>query len=131
MGYLTDGCKPYKDYPFQYSLHILDSPDSKEEHKEYIHTDSSNPMPQLIESLKEDIGNAGAILTWNMRYEKACNTRMVELYPQHEKFLEEVNERTDDLMIPFSEMWFVDKNFFGSASIKYVCTARFSARAKT
>ncbi len=118
-----DGCKPYKDYPFQYSLHVLDSPDAKAEHLEYIHADDTNPMPELIKHLTEAIGDTGTILTWNMRYEKACNKRMAKIYPQYEDFLKSVNERVDDLMIPFSEMWCVDKDFFGSASIKNVLPA--------
>ncbi len=115
-----DGCKPYKDYPFQYSLHILDIPDAEVRHEEYLHADNSNPMPVLIEKLKVDIGDKGTILTWNMSYEKGCNTRMAEFYPEHKEYLESLNERINDLMIPFSQMWFVDKDFFGSASVKNV-----------
>lgn len=115
-----DGMKPYKDYPFQYSLHVQETPDSEVTHEEYLHLDSTNPMPGLLEKLKKDIGDKGSIITWNMSYEKGCNTRMAEFYPEYKKFLESVNERIVDLMIPFSEMWFFDKDFFGSASIKKV-----------
>ena len=115
-----NGCKPYGDYPFQYSLHILDSPEAKLKHVEYLHQKNSNPVPQLIEKLKTDMGELGTILTWSMSYEKGCNDRMAGLYPKQAKFLENLNQRINDLMIPFSEMWFVDKNFFGSASIKKV-----------
>ncbi len=115
-----DGCQPYKDYPFQYSLHILDSPEAEIRHEEYLHQENTNPMPQLIEKLKSDIGVSGTILTWNMSYEKGCNNRMAEFYPEHKEFLASLNERINDLMIPFSEIWFVDKDFFGSASLKNV-----------
>ncbi len=115
-----DGCQPYKDYPFQYSLHILDAPDAKLRHKEYLHQENSNPMPGLIDQLKKDIGNSGTILTWNMSYEKGCNKRMAKFYPEHQEFLESLNQRINDLMIPFAKMWFFDKDFFGSASIKKV-----------
>lgn len=115
-----DGCRPYKDYPFQYSLHVFDSPETELRHEEYLHRENSNPMPQLIEKLKADIGESGTILTWNMSYEKGCNDRMASFYPEHKEFLESLNQRINDLMIPFSEMWFVDKGFFGSASIKNV-----------
>ena len=77
-------------------------------------------MPELITKLKEQIGDNGTILTWNMSYEKKCNDTMADLYPEHKQFLDNVNERINDLMIPFSKMWFVDKDFFGSASIKNV-----------
>jgi len=115
-----DGCQPFGDYPFQYSLHILDKPGAKLKHTEYLHTKNSNPMPELIEKLKQDIGNKGTILTWNMSYEKACNDRMAKFYPEHTEFLKSLNRRIKDLMTPFSKMWFVDKDFYGSASLKNV-----------
>jgi len=118
-----DGMCPYKDYPFQYSLHILDTPDAEIRHTEYLHLEKSNPMPSLLKKLKEDVGSKGTILTWNMNYEKSCNERMASMYPDYEEYLQKFNERIIDLMTPFSEMWFVDKDFFGSASIKTVLPA--------
>jgi hypothetical protein len=115
-----DGTKPYQPYPFQYSLHIQDSPTSEVKHTEYLHTEKSNPMPQLIEKMKKDFGDKGTILTWNMTYEKKCNERMAEIYPKYRKFLLGLNKRINDLMIPFSKQWFIDKDFLGSASIKQV-----------
>jgi len=115
-----DGMSPYKDYPFQYSLHVLRTPDAKLEHYEYLHAENTNPMPELLKQLKLDTGNEGTVLTWNMSYEKGCNDRMVALYPEYAEFLAELNERIDDLMTPFSEMWYFHKDFFGSASVKKV-----------
>lgn len=115
-----DGMSPYKDYPFQYSLHVLRSPDAELEHCEYLHAEGSNPMPGLLSQLKQDIGSEGTVLTWNMSYEKGCNDRMVALYPEYSEFLAELNERIEDLMTPFSEMWYFHKDFFGSASVKKV-----------
>ncbi|HUV27228.1 MAG TPA: DUF2779 domain-containing protein, partial [Anaerolineales bacterium] len=50
-----DGMGPYKDYPFQYSLHIIREPGEQTEHKEYLHQENSNPIPGLLEQLKKDI----------------------------------------------------------------------------
>jgi hypothetical protein len=115
-----DGLSPYQDYPFQYSLHVIDSPGAEARHTEYLHQENSNPMPALLNKLRRDIGDTGTVLTWNMSYEKGCNERMAHLYPEHKEFLDKLNERIMDLMTPFSEIWFFDKNFFGSASIKNV-----------
>lgn len=117
---MFDGMGPYKDYPFQYSLHILNSPGANLQHKEYLHKENSNPVPNLIKKMKEDFGDKGTVLAWNMGYEKGCNERMAEMYPKHADFLLSLNERMNDPMIPFSKQWFVDKDFFGSASLKYV-----------
>src|SRR5690606_13293816 len=115
-----DGMSPYKDYPFQYSLHILRSPTSEVEHHEYLHADNSNPMPGLLNQLKQDIDGGGTVLAWNMSYEKGCNDRMAALFPEYAEFLMGLNERINDLMIPFSEMWYFHKDFLGSASVKKV-----------
>lgn len=115
-----DGLSPYKDYPFQYSLHIIDSPGAEPRHLEYLHQENSNPMLTLLEKLKQDIGDTGTILAWNMIYEKGCNDRMAKMYPEYEEFLKNLNERMLDLMTPFANMWFFDKDFFGSASVKNV-----------
>lgn len=115
-----DGCRPYADYPFQYSLHILDAPEKELKHAEYLHQTNSNPMSELLSRLKQDIGDHGTILVWNMSYEKGCNDTMASFYPEYKEFLKDLNQRINDLMIPFSNMWFIDKDFFGSASIKNV-----------
>lgn len=115
-----DGMSPYQDYPFQYSLHVIDKPGGEVRHSEYLHGEASNPMPGLLKQLKEDIGGKGSVLTWNMSYEMGCNDRMAALYPEYADFLSSLNERIVDLMIPFSKMWFFDKDFFGSASVKKV-----------
>ena len=118
-----DGGSPYTDYPFQYSLHILESPGAELKHVEYLHNENSNPMPGLLKQLKNDIGDIGTVLTWNMSYEKGCNDRMAKLYPEYADFLASLNERINDLMIPFSAVMFFDKDFMGSASVKKVLPA--------
>jgi hypothetical protein len=115
-----DGLKPYQQLPFQYSLHILDSPDSELRHEEFLHRDSANPAQPLTEALISHIGNKGTIITWNMGFEKNCNNLIGSLLPEHAEFYENLNSRIVDLMTPFSKNWFVDADFCGSASIKKV-----------
>lgn len=115
-----DGMSPYQDYPFQYSLHVIEKPGGEVKHLEYLHIENTNPMLELLSQLQQDIGNTGTILTWNMSYEKGCNDRMAALYPKYAEFLAQLNARIQDLMIPFAEMWLFDKDFFGSASLKKV-----------
>jgi len=118
-----DGCSPYQQYPFQYSLHILEYPGATIKHTEYLHNENTNPMPELVKHLIQDLGTTGTILTWNMKFEKGRNKTMGELFPQYNRQLHEINDRIQDLMTPFASMWFFDKDFFGSASIKKVLPA--------
>ncbi len=115
-----DGIKPYQQVPFQYSLHILESPEAQLQHKEYLHTENTHPGLPLLEQLTADIGNQGTVLVWYEKFEKSRNKELGEMFPEYAEFMKDVNNRVVDLMIPFSEGWFVDKDFFGSASIKKV-----------
>ncbi|MBU1164630.1 DUF2779 domain-containing protein [Patescibacteria group bacterium] len=115
-----DGVRPYQQIPFQYSLHVLESPDTKLEHKEYLHTKNTLPVEHLLKKLKKDIGTKGSIVVWYQSFEKSCNMTMAEFTPKYKNFLVDINDRIVDLMTPFAEGWYVDKDFFGSASIKDV-----------
>jgi hypothetical protein len=115
-----DGLKPYQQLPFQYSLHVLDSPDSELRHEEFLHRDSTSPAKPLTESLISHIGEQGTVITWNMGFEKNCNSLLGTLLPEHADFYAKLNDRIVDLMTPFSKNWYVHADFCGSASIKNV-----------
>lgn len=115
-----DGLKPYQQVPFQYSLHIIDSPESDLRHEEYLHREVTNPCEQLSSSLRNHIGDRGTVIVWNESFEKKCNSLLGEIVSDQSEFLNQVNDRIVDLMIPFAKGWFVDKRFCGSASIKNV-----------
>lgn len=115
-----DGLRPYQQLPFQYSLHVLDSPDAELRHVEYLHRDPSNPCHPLSEALRSHIGDTGSVIVWNESFEKGCNATLAEEVPDLADFLNNLNDRIVDLMLPFAKGWFVDKDFHGSASIKKV-----------
>lgn len=115
-----DGLRPYQQVPFQYSLHILEHPGATLQHREYLHTESTLPVEQLLAQMVQDIGPEGTVLVWHESFEKGRNVEMASLAPEYNAFLYGLNDRVIDLKTPFSEMWFVDKDFFGSASIKAV-----------
>lgn len=115
-----DGTRPYQQVPFQYSLHIRRAPGAELKHREYLHEENTHPVPPLLARLEQDIGDTGSVIVWHDPFEKSRNTEMGEMSPAHAEFLADVNARVIDLMDPFKYGWFVDKDFFGSASIKKV-----------
>ena len=115
-----DGTSPYQQIPFQYSLHILDSPDADLRHEMYLHRSNSDPVIDLAKHLSTTIGPNGSVVTWNANFEKGCNSRMAKMHPEYAEFFESVNERVVDLAIPFQQNSFVDHRFLGSYSIKKV-----------
>jgi hypothetical protein len=118
-----DGYRPYQQIPFQYSLHILSEPGAELIHKEYLHTENTDPVPELLKQLKGNFEGKGSVISWNMKFEKGRNSDMAKMHPEYEKILGNINDRMVDLMEPFSKGHFVDKDFFGSASIKSVLPA--------
>jgi len=117
---MFDGFGAYEQIPFQYSLHIMQE-DGSIEHKEFLITDPKGDLTRpLVERMKQDIDPRGTVIAWHKTYETERNTKLAELHPDYAKFLEEINEGMFDLKTIFSENYYVDSAFKGSASIKRV-----------
>ena len=117
---MFDGFGAYEQIPFQYSLHIMQK-DGSIEHKEFLITNPKGDLTRpLVERMKQDIDPNGTVIAWYSSYEKQRNEKLAELHPDFAKFLENINEGMFDLMTIFSENYYVDSAFKGSASIKRV-----------
>ena len=115
-----DGHRPYQQVPFQYSLHVLSSPEAELEQREYLHRENSDPSRPLIEQLLKDIGTEGTVLVWYESFEKARNSELGDMLPEYKEAMESINDRVVDLITPFKQKWYDDPRFGGSASIKQV-----------
>jgi len=117
---LFDGYSSYDQVPFQYSLQVLETPDAEPKSFEFIHTESGDPCPVLVKSLRSHIGPKGSVIVWYKPFEKTRNTEMGMRLPECKVFFEEINKRIFDLMEIFSKQYYVHKDFKGSSSIKKV-----------
>jgi len=117
---LFDGTSPYQQVCFQYSLHIIRSKGSKVEHYEYLHKEQDNPVPKLLMSMQQHIGDGGSVIVWYKPFEMTRNEEMGNQFPKYSKFLESVNNRVFDLMNIFKKQYYVHPAFRGSCSIKNV-----------
>lgn len=115
-----DGCYPFQQVPFQYSLHILEASGGEYVHKEYLHTDISSPTRSISERLCEDIGSKGSVIVWNKKFEKKCNEDLVKMYPDIADQINSINDRLYDLMELFSKQMYVHGDFRGKSSLKKV-----------
>jgi hypothetical protein len=116
---LFNGYSPFDHITFQYSLHVLDE-DGNLDHFEYLHTEKTDPIPHLLDSLKEHIKDEGSIVVWNKGFEGGRNKSMGSIYPEYRDFCEGMNDRLFDLMDVFKDNLYHDPLFKGSYSIKYV-----------
>ena len=117
---LFKGFKPYQQIPFQFSLHVLKSPEAELEHFEYLHLEASDPSLSIISKLKEAIGSSGNIIVWNKKFEKGINSALAERHQAEAAFLNDVNERVYDLMDIFQKQFYVHPGFKGKISIKNI-----------
>jgi len=117
---LFDGQKAYQQVPFQYSLHVMETPGGELKHYGYLHNERTDPILPITASLQSHIGEMGTILVWYESFEKGRNVEMGCTNEMCFTFYEKVNKRILDLMTPFSQGWYADKDFLGSASIKHV-----------
>tara|TARA_R110000787_G_scaffold271400_1_gene378594 strand:+ start:2765 stop:4213 length:1449 start_codon:yes stop_codon:yes gene_type:complete len=114
---ISDGLRPQQKMPVQYSLHRLSS-DGTLEHFEFL-SDRPGMQLEMVTQMQQDFGSVGGLVSWNMSFEKSCNTALSELFPQAATFLNDLNARTVDLMDVFKKDY-VDIRFEGSTSIKKV-----------
>ena len=119
---LYDLTRPYQQYPFQYSLHVVQK-DNSVQHYEYLGDGKSDPRPKLIERMIDELGTSGSIVTYNMGFEKGKIAAMAEQFPEHASALLALNGRIVDLIIPFRSRWYYKPAMQGSASIKKVLPA--------
>ncbi|MDO8565119.1 MAG: DUF2779 domain-containing protein [bacterium] len=115
-----DGFSPYNQIPFQYSLHVLDTPESEPTHVDFLYTGSDDPSQTFVESLQKNIGPVGSVIVWHKDFECGRNKELAIRVPDSQGFFEDVEKRIFDLEIIFKKQHYVHKDFKGSSSIKKV-----------
>ncbi len=114
-----NGYSPFKHVPFQFSLHILQTPDSTPEHVEYLHTEFSDPSEPIAKMLEEYI-IGGTTVAWFKSYETKINREIGIRLPQYKDFFDRVNDSMYDLMDIFFNQHYIHDDFRGKSSIKKV-----------
>jgi len=115
-----DQSRPYQQIPFQFSLHVQQTPGGVLDHSEFLGDGLHDPRKEFTETLLSYLGTSGSIVCYNMSFEKSRLNELVELFPEHANRLDNLNTRIVDLMIPFRKQWYYHPDFKGSYSIKAV-----------
>ena len=113
-----EGMHPYEQFPFQYSLHILQK-DGSLIQKEYIHDNKTDPRQQIAKQLVNDLGELGTIISYNASFEKGIISNLSKFIPNYSNQLELLTNRFWDQLLIFRKYYF-DYRFRGSNSIKSV-----------
>ena len=113
-----DGLRPYQQFPFQYSCHVMQS-DGSVTHHEYLHTDMSDPRKPLLESLLNHISPRGSVVVYEARFEKGVLKDLASYFPEHALTLQSIIDRLWDQLDIFRNHY-VHPDFCGSNSLKDV-----------
>ena len=113
--------KPFQHVPFQYSLHILQSPDSEPVHHQYIcEMDNNNPRIEILDNLRKLIYPEGTILCFNDAFEKKCLKEAVAFHKEFEPWYKSILPMFLDLAIPFKYFYYYHPEQKGKASLKAI-----------
>ncbi len=120
-----DDTYPYMQIPFQYSLHIMESKSSDIKHVEFLARGDCDPRRDLAISLINNIPKDVCVLAYNMSFEKSVIKALAHTFPDLSEHLMNIYNNIKDLMIPFKNRDYYNKEMKGSYSIKYVLPALF------
>jgi hypothetical protein len=120
-----DKSRPYQQLPFQYSLHVVRTPEmmKQPEHYYYLGNPPFDPRPALIETLMNQIGTQGSILVWHQSFEISRLRELARDFPQYAMQIDAIFPRIVDLIIPFRRKYLYTPEMNGSASLKSVFPA--------
>ena len=122
---LYDGLNPYRQVPFQYSLHYILEKDGAPQHKEFLADENSDPRRALAERLVEDIPQNSCTLAYNKSFECMVIKDLAADFPDLSERLLNIRENIHDLLDVFRDGFVYDKAMGGSLSIKSVLPAMF------
>ena len=122
--------RPFQQTPFQYSLHILETPTSELAHKEFLADprqflvgSAIDPRMELLRQFQTDIGPKGSLMAYNSTFEINVLQSLIPLFPEFKRYIEDLCARFVDLLIPFRQAWYYLPEMGKSASIKSVLPA--------
>lgn len=113
-----NGLKPYDQFPFQYSCHVLQEDDSLK-HYEYLHADESDPRPSLIAALVTAIGRVGSVIVYHKSFESNLLKKLALDFPRYGQQLKSIANRLWDQEDIFKKHY-KHPAFLGKTSIKKV-----------
>ena len=122
---LFNGYHPYQNIVFQYSLHVLTEEDAKNglepKHFEFLLLEG-DPVDRIAESLRQNIGDTGSVVSWFKKFENARNREIADMVVDRvrSEFVRSLVGRTYDLMDIVENQYYVHHGFKGSSSIKKV-----------
>jgi hypothetical protein len=122
---IFEGCRPYSQVPFQFSLHLQNSSTDELKHREYLADGSDDPRGGFLQALQASLGTEGSIVSYNASFETSRLRELASQYPEHREWINLALPRFHDadLLALFRSFALYHPDQHGSASIKSVLPA--------
>jgi hypothetical protein len=120
---VLDGTRPYQQIPFQFSVHVVETPGHEPRHYSFLSLEPTDPREELLESLRKVIGAEGNLVAYHQSFEKSRLEELARFLPEHAKWISEAKGRFVDLLAPFRDFAYYNPAQGGSASLKAVLPA--------
>lgn len=118
-----DLARPYVQIPFQFSLHIVESEGDAPTHVEFLADGQMDPRPELLKRLRNQLGEAGSIVGYNVDFEVNCLRECAAVFPEYQSWFNSLVPRFVDLYDLFDDLSYYHPSQNGSASLKAVLPA--------
>jgi hypothetical protein len=118
-----DGHWPYRQVPFQFSIHRQLSDGSQLEHHHYLAESDDDPCPQFVERLIASLGTKGSIIVYNKTFENARLNELKDDFLEYASGITAIQKRMVDLMTPFRKRFYYLPTMQNSYSLKLVLPA--------
>ncbi|GBR75863.1 hypothetical protein NO2_0495 [Candidatus Termititenax persephonae] len=115
---ILENTKPYQQVPFQYPLHIVKEKDSVPVHVSYLSERKDDLGKDFMESLKNNLGDAGSIIAYNAKFERGVIEGCLLSNPEYAEWTKKIFPRILDLIEPFRGFYYYHPDQKGSASLK-------------
>ncbi len=120
---LLDGTRPYQQVPFQFSVHVVQTPGAAPVPRSFLSLEPVDPRPELVAALRTAVGRSGHVIAYNQAFERRVLGDLAERFPEHTDWLTELSGRFVDLYAPFRSLAYYHPSQQGSASLKAVLPA--------
>ncbi|HEX2533131.1 MAG TPA: DUF2779 domain-containing protein [Chitinophagaceae bacterium] len=118
-----DGHWPFRQLPFQFSVHRIDAPGGPMHHEAFIAPPKAEPTGPFVEALLRATGSEGSVLVYNLDSEQLILDHLEGDHPRWAAPIEALRRRLVDLMLPFSRRYIQVPGIGNKISLKYMLPA--------
>ncbi|TCZ74912.1 DUF2779 domain-containing protein [Flaviaesturariibacter aridisoli] len=118
-----DGHWPFRQLPFQFSVHRQEAPGAPVEHINFIAEGADEPVAAFGKALLDAVGTEGPVLVYNRDSEQLILDQLERDHPQWSGALEALRQRLVDIQAPFVAGWVRIPANGNKLSLKYVLPA--------